>query len=48
MGYRASGGWAVDLRAGRETRAHAGLDVAIVRANLERVAALLTKANRVH
>ncbi len=48
MGYRAPGGRAVDLRAGRETRAHADLDVAPFRANLERVAALLTKANRVH
>lgn len=28
MGYRASGGRAVDLRAGGETRAHADLDVA--------------------
>jgi hypothetical protein len=42
------GGWAVDLWAGRETRAHEDIDVLVQRADQDRVDAALTGAGWVH
>jgi phosphorylcholine metabolism protein LicD len=46
--YWLFGGWAVDFHAGRVTREHADVDVAVWWDDLDRVAALLTDNRWVH
>ena len=46
--YWLFGGWAVDFHAGRITRAHADLDLAVWAEDLDRIAALLTTDGWTH
>jgi Aminoglycoside-2''-adenylyltransferase len=48
LDYWVFGGWAVDLHAGRVTRPHSDIDVAVWCADLDQVTALLTTAEWVH
>jgi Aminoglycoside-2''-adenylyltransferase len=48
LDYWVFGGWAVDLYAGRVTRPHSDIDVAIWYEDLEQINALLTRADWVH
>lgn len=48
VGYWLFGGWAVDFHAGRVTREHGDIDIAIWLDDAERLAALLLDRARVH
>ena len=48
VSYWLFGGWAVDFHAGRVTREHADIDIAVWLADLVRVAALLRDSRWVH
>jgi hypothetical protein len=45
LDYWVFGGWAVDLYAGRVTRPHSDIDVAIWYEDLEQINTLLTRAD---